>query len=198
VVQDKETDTFWPVILGKAAVGALKGTPMKPIPASVKTQWKDWRRDHPDTVVWSYGGDEHIERSPYQSYIDSPFGHKGIAAKDARLETKAPIYAFEHDGRYYAVPFPAFVGGRAFTVGGRSIFLFRPPDVAVYYSTRAYWSSVGFAQKDGAWVDGATGARFDQEKGDFVGKSRPPALSGFDTFWYMWSLTHPDTEVVAP
>ena len=197
VVQDKETDSFWPVILGKAAVGPLKGTPMTPLPSTAKTQWKDWRRDHPDTLVWSYGGDEHIERSPYQSYIESPFGHKGIVAKDTRLKTKDPIYAFEHAGRHYAVPFRAFLGGRAFGVGGRSIFLFRPPDVAVYYSTRAYASSSGFVQKDGAWVDQATGARFDPAKGAFVGASTPQTLSGFDTFWYMWSLTHPDTEVVA-
>jgi hypothetical protein len=81
-------------------------------------------------------------------------------------------------------------------VGGRSIFLYRPADVAVYYSTRAYASTVGFAQKAGAWVDQATGARFDPEKAAFIGASIPKPLPGFDTFWYMWSLTYPDTEVV--
>ena len=111
VVQDKETDTFWPLILGKAAVGPLKGTPLTPLPATVKAQWKDWRRDHPETLVWSFAGEEHIERSPYQSYIDSPFGHKGIAATDTRLRTKDSVYGFELAGRHYAVPFPAFVGG---------------------------------------------------------------------------------------
>jgi hypothetical protein len=197
VVQDKETDTFWPVILGKAAVGPLKGTPMTPIPVVVKTQWKDWRRDHPDTVVFSFAGDEHILRSPYTSYIESPFGHKGIAATDSRLQTKDSVYGFEHAGRPYAVPFTAFVGGRTFVVRGRSIFLYRPAEVSVYYSTRAYSSTVGFAQKAGAWVDQATGARFDPEKGAFLGASTPKPLTGLDTFWYMWSLTHPDTEVVA-
>jgi hypothetical protein len=197
VVQDKETDTFWPLVLGQAAVGPLKGTPLRPLPGSVKAQWKDWVREHPDTLVWSRGGDEHIERSPYQSYIDSPYGHKGLAAKDARLATKDPVYALEHEGRHYAVPFPAFVGGAAFTLGGRSVFLYRPPGVAVYYSTRAYWSPAGFARKDGSWVDQATGARFDPAKGAFLGPSTPKTLAGLDTFWYIWSLTHPDTEVVA-
>jgi Protein of unknown function (DUF3179) len=197
VVQDKETDTFWPIILGKGAVGPLKGTVLESLATVVKTEWKDWRRDHPETLVWSFAGDEHIERSPYQSYIDSPFGHKGIAATDARLRTKDPVYAFEHAGRHYAVPFPACVGGRAFVVGGRSIFLYRPADVSVYYSTRAYASAVGFAQKAGVWVDQATGARFDPDKAAFIGPNLPKALTGFDTFWYMWSLTYPDTEVVA-
>jgi hypothetical protein len=197
VVQDKETDTFWPIILGKAAVGPLKGTPLTPLPHTVKAQWKDWRRDHPDTVVWSFAGDQHIERSPYAAYLDSPFGHKGIAATDPRLRTKDSVYGFEHGGRHYAVPFPAFVGGRAFVAGGLSVFLYRPADVAVYYSTRAYASKVGFAQKAGSWVDQATGARFDLARGDFVGSSAPKPLPGFDTFWYIWSLTHPDTEVVS-
>jgi Protein of unknown function (DUF3179) len=197
VVQDKETDTFWPIILGKAVVGPLKGTRLTPFPATVKTQWKDWRHDHPDSLVWSFAGDEHIERSPYAAYLDSPFGHKGIAATDSRLRTKDPVYGFEHASRHYAVPFPAFVDGRAFVVGGRSIFLYRPKGVAVYYSTRAYASTVGFAQKGGHWVDQATGARFDLEKGAFVGASSPKTLSGFDTFWYIWSLSYPDTEVVA-
>jgi hypothetical protein len=197
VVQDKETDTFWPIILGKAAVGPLKGTPLPPLPVTVKTQWKDWRRDHPDTLVWSFAGEEHIERSPYQSYIDSPFGHKGIAATDARLKTKDPVFAFEQGGHYYAVPFSAFPGGREFVVGGRSIFLYRPAGAAVYYSTRAYAAASGFARKASVWFDQATGARFDPEKGAFTGASGPRPLPGFDTFWYMWSLTHPDTAVVS-
>ena len=197
VVQDKETDTFWPLILGKAAVGPLKGTPFTPLPATVKTEWKDWRRDHPDTLVWSVAGEEHIERSPYQSYLVSPFGHKGIAATDARLRTKDSVYGFELAGRHYAAPFTAYVGGRAFVAGGRSIFLYRPADVAVYYSTRAYTSTVGFEQKAGSWVDKSTGARFDPDKGAFTGPKAPLPLTGFDTFWYIWSLTHPATEVVA-
>jgi hypothetical protein len=197
VVQDKETDTFWPLILGKAAVGPLKGTPFTPLPATVKTQWKDWRRDHPETLVWSVTGQEHIERSPYESYIDSPFGHKGLAATDTRLRTKDSVYGFELAGRHYAAPFPAFVGGRAFAVGGQQIFLYRPVDVSVYYSTRAYSSSVGFEQKAGSWIDKETGARFDPDQGAFTGAKTPVPLPGFDTFWYIWSLTHPTTEVVA-
>ncbi|HEY6551933.1 MAG TPA: hypothetical protein VI669_01185, partial [Vicinamibacteria bacterium] len=64
-------------------------------------------------------------------------------------------------------------------------------------STRAYVSTVGFEKKAGVWVDRATGARFDSEKGAFTGPRTPLPLSGFDTFWYIWSLTHPGTEIVA-
>jgi hypothetical protein len=67
----------------------------------------------------------------------------------------------------------------------------------VYYSTRAYSSSVGFEQKAGSWIDKETGARFDPDQGAFTGAKTPVPLPGFDTFWYIWSLTHPTTEVVA-
>ncbi|MEE8585937.1 MAG: hypothetical protein V3T83_13910 [Acidobacteriota bacterium] len=40
----------------------------------------------------------------------------------------------------------------------------------------------------------ASGARFDAERGEFkAGEEGPQRLGGFDTFWYNWSLIHPDT-----
>jgi hypothetical protein len=193
VVQDKETDTFWPIILGAAAVGPLKGTPLETLPGSVKVQWKDWLRLHPDTIVLSEGGAEHIENNPYQTYIDSAYGFKGIAPVDLRLKAKDPVYAFELGRKKVAAPFAEFEEGKAFIVEGAPIFLYRPRGVEVYYSTRAYVSAGGFEEKNGAWVDKGTGARFDTARGDFVGGAEPQRLKGFDTFWYIWSLSWPDT-----
>ena len=58
-----------------------------------------------------------------------------MSARDNRLPTKASIYAFRVDGRAYAVPFEVFEVGRAFGAGARQVFLFRPTDVAIFYST---------------------------------------------------------------
>jgi hypothetical protein len=195
VVQDKETDTFWPIILGAAAVGPLKGTRLETLPGAVKIQWKDWVRQHPDTLVLSEGGAEHIENNPYQTYTDSAYGFKGIAPTDLRLKAKDPVFAFELGQKKFAAPFAGFEEGRAFVVEGTPVFLYRPRGVAVYYSTRAYSSAAGFEEKNGAWVDKRTGARFDTTRGGFVG-SEPPPLKGFDTFWYIWSLTYPDTALL--
>ena len=182
---------------GDAIAGDFKGTSLVELPLGVKTQWKDWVLAHPDTTVLSVRGQEHVDNNPYDNYFDSADGFRGTEARDGRLPTKASIYAFQLGGHPYATPFDAFEGGAPFGVGGDQVFLFRPAGVAIYYSTLA-WRSLGqgFEQRDGVWHDVASGARFDPERAQFVGGTDLPRLEGFDTFWYTWSLTHPDTELL--
>ena len=49
-MQDKETNTEWSHILGRAMAGKLKGTKLTIIP-SVMTNWERWQQDHPNTTV---------------------------------------------------------------------------------------------------------------------------------------------------
>jgi hypothetical protein len=200
VMRDKETDTYWSIMTGDAIAGELAGTPLEELPIGEKAQWRDWVARHPDTVVLSVDGEEHVENNPYDNYFDSESGFRGLEARDRRLETKDPIYSFQLDGRAYAVPFPAFEGvGALFRAGGRELLLFRPEGVAIYYSTLAFQGSVGdFARRPDGWYHEPSGTRLDPERGGFVGSGSPSRLEGFDTFWYMWSLTHPDTEVLSP
>ena len=79
------------------------------------------------------------------------------------------------------------------------IFLYRPRGAEMFYSTLAFISGEkGFAYKDEAWVDVASGCTFDAQAGTFAadGASCPDRLSGFDTFWYNWSLNNPETVVL--
>lgn len=198
VLRDKETGSYWPILTGEAAAGRLKGTRLLELPVGVKVQWKDWLRAHPDTLVLSVVGAEHVENNPYDQYFASDSGFRETAAKDKRLPTKEPIWAFELAGRRFAAPFRAFEDGGTFPVGEVRVFLFRPKGAALYFSTRAFASDTPFVRREGAWLHEASGARFDVTRGSFVGGSsaglRP--LNGFDTFWYMWSLTHPETIVL--
>jgi hypothetical protein len=73
----------------------------------------------------------------------------------------------------------------------------------VFYSTLAFQGSEGdFARRDGGWVHEPTGAPLDPEQGRFVTPAATGSpverLQGFDTYWYMWSLTNPDTDVLKP
>jgi hypothetical protein len=198
VMRDKETGSYWPILAGEAASGKLEGTRLLELPGGTKVQWKDWRRAHPDTLVLSVGGAEHVENNPYDQYFASDSGFREAAAKDKRLPTKEPIWAFDLNGRRFAVPFRTFEDGDTFRAGEEWVFLHRPKSAAVYFSSRAFASATPFVRRDGAWLHEASGARFDAAQGTFVGGSsgdlRP--LRGFDTFWYMWSLTHPDTVVL--
>ena len=201
VMRDKETDSYWSIMTGDAIAGDLKGTRLDEMPLGEKAQWKDWVARHPDTVVLSVNGQEHVESNPYDNYISSDSGFRGLKARDRRLQTRDPVYAFHLGEKKYAVPFSAFEGGAVLRAGGRELFVFRPKDVAVLYSTLAFRGAEGeFVRRADGWHHELSGARFDAEQGGFVGGSGAEVrkLEGFDTFWYMWSLTNPDTVVLAP
>lgn len=50
VMYDRETESLWVHVTGKAAHGPRKGWQLKQVAASVTT-WGDWKRDHPNTLV---------------------------------------------------------------------------------------------------------------------------------------------------
>ena len=47
---DRETNSVWSQLHGKAVIGELEGTPLEIVP-SIQTTWKFWRERHPDTRV---------------------------------------------------------------------------------------------------------------------------------------------------
>lgn len=199
VMQDKETDSYWPIMTGEAIAGPYAGTRLEELPAGVKAQWRDWVAAHPDTRVLSVGGIEHVENNPYDNYMGSGSGFRDSEARDRRLPTKEPVYTFRFGAEKYAVPFRAFVDGGAFAAGERSVFLYRPQGAALYYSTRAFSApAAGFERRADGWYEKASGARFDPASGEFGGGRAPVPvrLDGFDSFWYIWSLTHPDTRLL--
>jgi hypothetical protein len=196
-MQDRETDTYWSIMEGEAIAGKLKGNELVELPVSKKIQWKDWVTLHPDTLVLSVDGREDIGINPYNNYFRDSRGFRGQTAKDKRLETKEPIFAFDFEGKKYAVPFEKIEEGKAFELdGGTHVFLYRPKKAELFESTAAYVSSSGgFEKKDGVWVAKNTEARFDTDKAEFIGDF-VMVLPGFDTFWYNWSLSNPETEVL--
>ena len=198
VMQDKETDSYWPILQGRAMYGVLTGTALEVLPVSVKVLYRDWLREHPDTLVLSSGGREHLERNPLDPYLASSYGFRGLLADDPRLPTKEPVFGFELRERRYAARAADLAGGRVFRVGTEWVFLYRPPAAALNEDTRAFASPAGFEPSEGRWSEKATAVRFDPARRAFTGKSGARPVPGFDTFWYVWSLNHPDTELLAP
>ena len=198
VMQDKETDTYWSIMTHEALAGELRGEHLEELPIGVKTQWKDWLAEHPATKVLSIGGKEHVESNPYESYFKSDETFRNVKVEDQRLAAKTPIYAFRHGGKAYAVSHAAFGGGATFEIGAEKVFLFRPKKAEIFYSTLAFSSPQGFEKKKGDWLDLATGARFDEKEGVFVGEGaeKVSRLGGFDTFWFNWSMNNPETELL--
>lgn len=199
IMQDRETDTYWSIMRGEAIGGALKGAKMQELPYGEKMRWRDWVKKHPDTLVLSVGGREDLERNPYDRYFASDEGYRGIAVRDKRLKTKEPVFTLQFQNRKIAVPHRRIEGGRVFDLGKAKLFLYRPKGEEIFFSSAAFLLKSGeLEKKDGRWTVRGTNCVFDPEKLRFTGDSTacPEAITGFDTFWYTWSLLNPDTEVL--
>jgi hypothetical protein len=153
-------------------------------------------REHPDTVVLSVGGREHMERNPLEPYLASSYGFRGTVAEDTRLPTKEPVFGFEREGTRYAARAREADGGGAFRVGDRHLFLYRPRGAALNVDTAAFLSERGFTRRGEDWVETGTGARFEPARRAFTGGVVAP-LRGVDTFWYVWSLNFPGSVLLA-
>jgi len=183
VLQDRETDSYWPIMHGKSLSGTLAGTEMKEIAVNQKMTWVRWRSEHPDTLVLSVNGIEDQENA-YDHYFQSAEGFRNTQAEDKRLETKTPIFAFRLADKPYAVRYSDIVGGRRFQLDDQVAYLHRGVADGLLDSTVAY---IGRSDSNCSFI----------EKTDSIaGVECDTPLKGFDTFWYNWSLNNPGTELL--
>ncbi len=61
---DKETQSLWSQLLGRAMEGKLKGKKLKSLPSSL-TSWKKWKQGHPDTTVIALTRTSRMFRNDY-------------------------------------------------------------------------------------------------------------------------------------
>lgn len=195
VMQDKETDSFWPLLHEKALYGELLGQGLERVPGATKARFADWVREHPDTLVWSLHGHQFLSPNPMLRYLASSYGYSGMLAEDQRLATKEPVFGFARSGQHYAAVASDLSDGRVFRLSGESVLLYRPPGATLNDATRAWTSRSGFVREGERWVEIGTRARFEPARAGFVG-GEPAAIEGFDTFWYVWSLNYPDTALL--
>jgi len=192
VMRDRETDSWWSIMTSDAIGGELVGTDLVELPRGEKATWKDWRERHPDTLVLSVEGEEHVDNNPYDNYFASESTFRDLEIDDHRLEPKDPIYSFWWADEPYAVPHTAFAGGKVLEVegwGDQRLFLYRGKKATIFESTQA-------------WVVPATLADQAKQSKDLLellsssdtgGAER---LTGFDTFWYNWISVNEDTHLV--
>ncbi len=197
-MQDRETDTYWSIMNGKAVGGPMAGTQLEMLALGEKMRWQDWLRKYPDTFVLSVDGFED-DLNPYLNYFLSSQGFRGAAARDPRMETKEPVFAFHFDGKSYAVSHKEIEGGKAYESGKTKLFLCRPAGASLFNSTAAYQSTTaGFKKVKGQWLHTGSGCAYEPGDAAFKGaeQSCPKRLKGFDTFWYNWSLSNPETGIL--
>ena len=198
ILQDKQTNSYWALMKGESIAGDFKGTRLRELPVSQKMMWRDWR-SYSTRKLWFSRWRElsTSSRTTTLQYLNSSEGFRGVTAKDGRLATKTPVYVFRLDGEAYAVPHRKIRKGASFQAADEVVFLYRPNKAKVVHSTVAFILSEGRYRKgEQGWMEESTGAVFDPGSGSFQGAASSRRLSGFDTFWYNWSLNNPDTRLL--
>lgn len=202
VMYDRQTETLWSQLLGRAIEGSLTGAELDYFP-SWQTTWQDWRTRYPDTLalIKGYAG----QRDPYLSYYgDLRAGVMGESVEDDRLTTKQFVIGVAIGDQAVAFPFSVLneqpvVNHR---IGGVPVLVVFDEENAsgVVYDRRVEGQELEFAVDDGLILrDTLSGSRWDGRmgvaiEGEYVG-THLERIRSTSSFWFGWKDFYPDTEV---
>lgn len=211
VMYDRETNSYWWQVAGRAIVGTLSGTELEPLP-SVTTTWADWRGQHPETAVLSLetGFDRPYERDPFRSYQavvndgSVPFPVDEDVLGDARLEPGTEVLGVVVGEDATAYPLAA-IGDAAVNdeVGGRPVVVLVDGDVptGATFDRRVGDRTLTFTRHGDRFVDGETGTAWDRAgravDGPLAGEQLEAVPSRF-SFWFAFLASFPDADVHRP
>jgi hypothetical protein len=209
VMYDRETDSYWPQILGTAINGPSKGEGLDTVPVAW-TLWGLAKAEHPDALVLSeetgflrnYGSD------PYGSYTDddSYYQARGpffpVMNTDERLPPKEVVVAIKVGDSEIAITKSVVAEMGIIDTEPRNT-----PVVAIYdealdvvrvFSRRLNGETFGFSLQDGSILDdsGSTWNVNGQAiEGAMDGLSLT-RINHFDVMWFAWSAFYPDTDLI--
>lgn len=206
VMYDRQTDSLWSQLLGRAVEGPLAGKELEFVPA-VHTTWADWKARHPDTIalVKGYSGG----RDRYSGYYES--GSAGVLGRrhqDDRLYVKEFVVgvALEGEDGLHAVAFPFSVLNQEpvvnAAVGPTPVLVIFDPQsgAAVVYRRALGDQTYMFHPRDGdTMVDAETGSVWDRWSGEAIaGPLAGETLARIKStaaFWFGWKDWYPATAI---
>ena len=103
IMYDRETDTYWTQIDGKAVVGELTGQQLEGI--SIDTVvWRDWKKEHPNSEVLSQstGYSRQYGRDPYGNYYEDSNLFFPVDNEDNRIHAKTVVFGINVNGEFKA------------------------------------------------------------------------------------------------
>jgi hypothetical protein len=221
VMYDRQTESLWPQIEGRAVAGVLTGAELTVLPAAL-VSWEQWRASHPDGWVLSRqtGYGFRYGSNPYFQYDDKASMPLFLAGPiDNRIEwLKQPVVGIRIGRDALAVDIEALRrdGVREVTVDGK--------ELTVWWLPGARSSLDGFAVGEGREVgttavfvpvvDGRPlsfvprgdliadvetsstwNALGEAVAGPLAGRRLTP-VAHVSTFWFAWSSFHQDTRVL--
>lgn len=202
VMYDRQTNSLWSQILGKAVRGPFEGTELEFLPAR-QTTWSDWKSRHPETMalVKGYKGDY----DPYTSYYSSgAAGVIGETLNDARLQTKQFVIGVDTGQATMAFPFSTLSQEPVVNaqVGELPVLVLFDAENAngVAFSRQISDRVLTFElATDGLLRDLETGTLWDLSEGEAVegllAGEKLDRVKSTTSFWFGWKDFHPDTLV---
>jgi hypothetical protein len=202
---DRETETVWTHLDGKALRGILDGARLTMIPVPQMT-WSEWKESHPDTLVLS-------PDTPFQSRYGPArigvFNRREAQFGDQRLPANALVVGVEVENIFKGYPLPELsaAGGLVNdTLSGQPLLVVYDGDAqtGLAYSRRVEGQTLEFynAAPQGAAPrslelrDRQTDSVWDLQGRAVSGPLKGVTLEFVPSFiseWYGWSGYHPET-----
>lgn len=205
VMYDRQTDTLWTQVDGRAVRGALAGRQLEIVPA-VHATWKEWLALYPRSQVLKKRGEL---RSSYEDYNRDPrrLGIMGRRNADNRLPPKERILGIRVGNAAMAFPIAAVRVARLAEaeVGGLPVLLVAPaPDLPVLaYERRVGSRDLTFrldtAGSQAVLRDAETNSTWEIATGKAISGAIAGAqlnrATAYPAFWFGWRGYFPSTGV---
>lgn len=198
VMYDRQTETYWSQIKGKAIVG-----PMVPEKLNLKfssiTEWEEWKEAYPDTKVLSretgiYPPNRYDNRL-YQGYKDSERVGFGVNNVDDRLKSKKIVYGINLGNKSIAYTEEAVRNEKLIKdkIGNESIVIFENPEDG---SIRAFKlnKKADFSIDRNSLQD-AEGNKWSFEGKEIDGEGKLEGLNPKGFYWFAWTKFNPETQL---
>ena len=202
LMYDRETESLWCQVGGRAIEGELKGKRLEMLP-STTTRWKDWRNLYPNTLVLSpdTGYRRNYESNPYSTYdrVKDSLPPFPISLVDKRLSPKELILGVVFDDAKKAYPINQ-LGWKVINdeVGDENIVVFTRPKLTSVFFAELNGDILEFELVDQTIVDKNTKSEW-----NFLGQAIKGSLEGkrlrsapiVYAFWFGWVVEYPDTKL---
>ena len=206
VMFDRETDTLWTQVDGRAINGELTGRMLEAVPA-IHATWREWKTLYPESRILRKRG---RSRSAYERYNRNPseLGILGRRNVDRRLAGKTRVLGVRYDGSATAFPVAGVREARLVEaeVGELPLFLAATSDElpVMAYDRRVDSRVLTFRLVDAEPVvrDSETGTTWRLADGvavdgPLVGR-RLTRVAAHSAFWFGWQGFFPRSDIWRP
>ena len=195
LLRDKQTQSMWSQMDGKAIMGPLQGRTLTRIP-TVRTSWSDWEALHPATRVLSPPSERVYGIHPYGDYRDSDAILFPYRYRDSSLGAKDLVLGVDLNGSHAAYPLSGISNERVVmdSVGSEAIVVAYAYGAAFIYLAH----DRSFTHISDSTMEDQNAIRWNMTTGRSEdGSLSLESLQGNSTvcYWFAWLNVHPKTSL---